>query len=292
MFFVHYCNFADQKFFSFLNIYLINSCFSVFRSFIVKSEIQENKVKVVLSKSISLPCINSPDDMSYRRKSQLTKQQVHEAMEVINECLSDQQLRSGNLFPHDMYLTYSKPNYLPSAPPETCSLQNLSSQFDQAMPKSLNPFSGSYSPDVLDDVIAELSGLVLEQPAKEMQNGADKQAETSTDQKVEGSNPSTIEPHKQTNSCSDVDSGIDGSALTSSVSSDAKSKQIAAESPSGQDVAFDSSIEYGQSKNSTETLTTVDAETSEIDEERKVREEIEQMQKRLKQLQNKQVILR
>ena len=197
---------------------------------------EEDHIKVVLSKSVSLPCVNG-EDMHTAAKAHLTKEEIHDAISLINECLSDQQVRSGTLYPPpqgDSYFSLVRNQPSRFEQKTSFSLQNLNVQF---LDQTSDPFDIEalekckdikhafvHSDDALDSVIAELAGVNCDYQTYEKDlDGRRHKNSLDSGHSAEASSRSPGVSLQKTHSFSDVDSGIDGSALTASVSSETKS---------------------------------------------------------------------
>ena len=268
-----------------------------FRSFIVTPEIERLKAKLARSKSSSLPCI-AKDEMTARRKSHLSKVQIHEAMSLINECLSDQKTRSDFFPPLSAYETNCF-SYPPVKSTPLSTKENLPQSIDHTFSNEIfQPAAHicTAEPDVLDDVIAELTGQrVLIGDAENVTDARPFELKGLPAAGVLDSNPDQEESHQHAASYSDVDSGIDGSALTGSVSSDVKLKPTSLDpattflepdaEPGDIPEYSESNVDPGRAEASKEEPQF----SEESVEEKRVRDEIISMQKRLEELQEKQV---
>jgi len=252
----------------------------------------------VLSKSISLPCI-SVSEMAARGRPQLTKKQIHEAVSLINECLSDQQTHDSflaPLSPYDKsYFSFSKAK----SSTKIASTENLLENPDQIFSNIIfaPAISGRTDElDVLDDVIAELaSGKVSNRDAVDGSTSRETTEKDESEPEAEGSNPGREDKQQSATSCSDVDSGIDGSALAGSTSSEVKMKSTMPESVASFVDADSDPAPQQLTSNVVANLESIEDPGKtlmheETAEERRVREEIELMEKRLERLQEKQVI--
>ena len=237
--------------------------------------------------------------MAARGRPQLTKEQIHEAVSLVNECLSDQQMREGLLGPLSPYDTrhfsFSPLNSIQS-PAKINSTENLLENADRIFSDAVfTPTVCIHTSklDVLDDVIAKLASGEIPLSRCELNSTSEQSTEhDELESGVAGSNPSHDDSQQPITSCSDVDSGIDGSALAGSTSSEVKHKLATLDSTapfSGSDL---DPASPSLDTNVPERLDGILEEKNllrETPEERKVREEIELMEKRLEELQEKQV---
>lgn len=211
------------------------------------------------------------------KNSHLTKQQVHDAMLLINECLSDQQMRSGNLLSASPYntcasgrsrSTSSPAKYQYSLPrAQSRSTSELSEEENDDDELSSN-LDFSWCDEILHGVIAELTNTGLDYTRNESSP-----VDRASDDNLKVLTPP--ESLRTSTSCSDVDSGIDGSALVAQTT--VESKLNSAKGENNTDDSFDVTFASGE------------AENKNINDEQRVKDEIEKTRKYLAQLEEQQV---
>ena len=283
---------------------------------------------------ISNPASDSAN-MRPQAKKQPTKEEVRDAVALINECLTDQEIRNGSLTPEDPKLSVheiaepslsgvdicvpeqeifdsNEPEFSP-APPDYTSTEinqlyaNKSPEY--ALPdrdlihKSLPmrtaqirvqektlaspPAPNKHLDDAFNDVVAPRHA-----PNQAMLLRKDRDLTvTSQGDSCLGSVPGQSEHLRKTTSSSDVDSGIEGSALNASSKSASKTsptvERITNTHPTNNNCI--SNVDKTPREENTSTTTPLGIGSVEEDEEeRKVREEIEQTQKRLALLHEQQ----
>ena len=221
--------------------------------------------------------------MLSRQNSYLTKQQVHDAMLLINECLSDQELRNENLFsvsPYDTFASNLDPNH--NAPVTfQYSLQRQKNEATHDDNDEDDNLDFSWCDKILDGVIAELTSTghqLAQNGNKESGSRYSKIRNQGSAYDQEIFSPNPFERLQETASYSDVDSGIDGSAMTVPVLSSFKGNNNGNENSVLKPNFLSEKINKSSEKSVNSDLN-----------EKRVQDEIEKTKKYLAQLQERQV---
>ena len=310
---------------------------------------------------------SNPDEMRRQVKKQLTKEEVQEAVALINECLSDQELRNGPFLPNVTQLNVNNvnqselsksssfsikppndakaPAFSPTSPDYTSVEANRlfgDKSPEYALPvrdvihKNVrtraaeiclqeNSFSSSTLPEsqfdnLIDDMVATkiASEHSEAKPSRKTDNDISPSIKNRFSEPAQDSLQSDFA--RKNFSGSDVDSGIEGSALNTSVKTDLKTSVPEGNTAMIYTLQPDQTSENFSKKLSFYSIQTAPRDetenekfesvktilpqstgspcpnnlkfqdlTPEDEEERRVREEIENTQKRLAWLQEQQV---
>ena len=306
-------------------------------------------VDVMSDLSATSSSSSTSNEMRPQVKKQLTKEEVRDAVALINECLSDQEMRSGSMTPVDSpsglhgIVKGSESSFPTSVTDQTC--QTLDADEPNFAPNQPDYHSAEVdklyadkSPeyalperDVIHKSVATRTAEIRVQntevsekhhdiqiskhPVLELTRQMDTHSSVTThNSSVDSGRDSTqdqIDSLRKTTSTSDVDSGIDGSALSASkieikakAASDPDSAQSgtpketvlsrSTASPASQDIPAIENNKVDKKSSSSVQASSFEhpgVNEEEDEEERKVREEIENTQRRLAWLHEQQVPL-